>query len=122
MRPPEGSSPLAFAVETTNGIVRITFRGDLDISRYSEVGQVLQRAADVESLHVLIVFDESVRFVDSFTLSELLLFRRRLALKFRRVAVFIANDKVYHMLALTNVAERLSASMNEAEAVKALRD
>jgi len=107
-------------LETTERVVRITFRGDLDISRYDEVGKALQLAMDTDSRPVLIVLDETVHFADSFTLSEMLLFRRRLQSKFRRVAVYCVNANVYHTLTLTNVAERLNASMNEAEALRAL--
>lgn len=109
-----------FALETTDRVVRITFRGDLDISRYDEVGKALQLAIDTASRPVLIVLGETVHFVDSFTLSEMLLFRRRLQSKFRRVAVYCVNANVYHTFALTNVGERLNATMNEAEALEAL--
>jgi anti-anti-sigma factor len=107
-------------METTDHVVRITFRGDLDISRYDEVGKALQAAMDTDSRPVLIVLDETVHFADSFTLSEMLLFRRRLQSKFRRVAVHCVNASVYRTIALTNVAERLNVSMSEAEALKAL--
>jgi len=63
--------------------------------------------------------DASVRFIDSFTLSELLLFRRRLP--FRRVAVYVANANVYRMLTITDVAERLNATMREEDALNILR-
>jgi anti-anti-sigma factor len=107
-------------LETTDRVVRITFRGDLDISRYNEVVQALQLAMDADARPVLIVLDETVHFADSFTLSELLLFRRRLQSKSRRVAVYCLNATVYHTLALTKLAERLNVSMNEADALKAL--
>ena len=116
----EGPAPLPFVLETTEEIVRITFHGDLDISRYDEVGKALQLAMDTDSRPVLIVLDESVRYADSFTLSEMLLFRRRMQGKFRRVAVYCANANVFRTLSLTNVAERLNASMNEADAIKLL--
>lgn len=111
---------MPFALETTERVVRITFRGDLDISRYDEVGKGLQLALESDARPVLIVLDETVTFADSFMLSEMLLFRRRLQNKFRRVAVYCMNVNVYRTLALTNVAERLNASMNEADALKAL--
>lgn len=111
---------MPFALETTDRVVRITFLGDLDISRYDQVGKALQLAMDTGTQPVLIVLDETVHFIDSFTLSEMLLFRRRLQGKFRRLALHCVNANVYHTLTLTNVAERLNATMNEAEALKAL--
>jgi anti-anti-sigma factor len=113
--------PLAFAVESLDDVVRVTFRDDLDISRAHEVGKALQYATEADTLPILIALDASVHYIDSFTLSELLLFRRRLSPSFRRVAVYVANANVYRTLMITDVAERLNASMREEDALSTLR-
>lgn len=113
--------PLAFAVESLDDVVRVTFRDDLDISRAHEVGQVLQYAADADARPILLVFDATVRYVDSFTLSELLLFRRRLLPSFRRIALCVADANVYRTLTITDVAARLNATMREEETLNSLR-
>jgi len=112
--------PLAFAVESLDDVVRITFRDDLDISRAQEMGKALQCATEADARPVLIAFDPSVRYVDSFTLSELLLFKRRLSPS-RRVAVHVADANIYRILIITDVAERLNATMHEEDALKTLR-
>jgi anti-anti-sigma factor len=111
--------PLAFAVESLDDVVRVTFRDDLDISSAHEVGKALQYATEADARPILIALDASVRFIDSFTLSELLLFRRRLS--FRRVAVYVANANVFRTLTITDVAERLNATMREEVALNMLR-
>lgn len=111
--------PLVFAVESLDDVVRVTFRDDLDISRAHEVGKVLQYATEADVRPILIALDASVRYIDSFTLSELLLFRRRLGS--RRVALHVANANVFRMLTITDVAERLNASMSEEDALNSLR-
>lgn len=113
--------PLAFAVESLDDVVRVTFCDDLDISRAHEVGKVLQYATEADDRPVLIVLDPTVRYIDSFTLSELLLFRRRLSPSSRRVALHVANANVFRTLTITGVAERLNASMREEDALNALR-
>ncbi len=111
--------PLAFAVESLDDVVRVTIHNDLDISRAHELGKALQHATEADERPILIALDASVRFIDSFTLSELLLFRRRL--EGRRVAVFVTNANVFRTLTLTGVAERLNATMREEDALSALR-
>jgi anti-anti-sigma factor len=111
--------PLAFAVESLDDVMRITFRDDLDISRAHEVGKALQHVTEADTRPILIVLDATVGYIDSFTLSELLLFRRRLS--FRRVAVYVANANVYRVMTITDVAKRLNATMNEADALSSLR-
>jgi len=110
---------LPFAVESLDDIVRLTFRDDLDISRAHELGKALQYATEADTRPILITLDASVRYIDSFTLSELLLFRRRLAS--RRFAVYVANANIYRMLTITDVAERLNATMREEDALNTLR-
>jgi anti-anti-sigma factor len=111
--------PLAFAVESLDDVVRVTFRDDLDMSRAHEVWKALQHAAEGDARPILIVLDATVRYIDSFTLSEFLLFRRRL--QSRRVAVYVADPNVYRILTITDVATRLNATMTEEDALKALR-
>lgn len=111
--------PLAFSIDSLDDVVRITFRDDLDISRAHEVGKALQDATEADARPILIALDASVRYIDSFTLSELLLFRRRLSL--RCVAVYVANANVYRTLTITDVAERLNATMREEDALNTLR-
>lgn len=113
--------PLAFAVESLDDVVRITFREDLDISRAHEVGKALQYATEADARPILIALDATVRYIDSFTLSELLLFRRRLLPSFRRVALYVADANVFRTLTITDVAGRLNATMREEDALKTLR-
>jgi anti-anti-sigma factor len=110
---------LAFGVESLDDVVRIIFRDDLDMSRAREVGKALQGATEADARPVLISLDASVRYIDSFTLSELLLFRRRLSS--RRVAVHVADANVYRILTITDVAKRLNATMREEDALRTLR-
>ena len=111
--------PLAFAVESLDDVVRVTFRDDLDLSRAHEVGKALQYATEADARPVLIALDASVRYIDSFTLSELLLFRRRLGA--RRVALCVANANIYRLLTITDLVERLNATMREEDALTVLR-
>jgi anti-anti-sigma factor len=111
--------PLAFAVESLDDVVRVTFRDDLDLSRAHEVGKALQYATEADARPVLIALDASVRYIDSFTLSELLLFRRRLG--DRRVALYVANANIYRLLTITDLVERLNATMREEDALTTLR-
>jgi anti-anti-sigma factor len=111
--------PLAFAVESLDDVVRVTFHDDLDMSRAHDLGKALQYATEADTRPVLIALDASVSYIDSFTLSELLLFRRRMPS--RRVAVHVANANVYRVLTITDVAERLNATMREEDALDILR-
>jgi anti-anti-sigma factor len=110
--------PLAFAVESLDDVVRITFRDDLDMSRAHDVGKALQYVAECDTRPILITLDASVGFIDSFTLSEFLLFRRRLGS--RRIALCVANANIYRILTITDVAERLNAAMREEDALSSL--
>ncbi|HEV8021752.1 MAG TPA: STAS domain-containing protein [Candidatus Lustribacter sp.] len=112
---------MAFAVESLDDVVRVKFRDDLDISRAHDFGKALQYATEADHRPVLIALDASVRYIDSFTLSELLMFRRRLSPSSRRVALHVVNANVFRTLTITDVAERLNASMHEEDALKALR-
>ena len=111
--------PLAFAVESLDDVVRLTFRDDLDMSSAHEVGKALQYASETDVRPILIVLDPSVRYIDSFTLSEFLLFRRRM--KSRRVAVHVANANIYRIMTITDVADRLNATLREEDALSTLR-
>jgi anti-anti-sigma factor len=111
--------PLAFAVESLDDVLRVTFHDDLDISRAHDLGKALQHVTEADARPILIALDASVRFIDSFTLSELLLFRRRLTT--RAGAVYVANANVFRTLTLTGVAERLNATMRVEDALNTLR-
>jgi anti-anti-sigma factor len=110
--------PLVFAVELLGDVLRVTFRDDLDMSRAHEVGKALQHAAEFEERPILIALDASVHYIDSFTLSEFLLLRRRFPT--RRIAMHVANANIHRILNITDVAKRLNASMSEEEALNAL--
>lgn len=115
-----GDGLLDFAVEAAGDVLRVRLHGNLDVRRYQEVHKAL-RLAESDSRPVLVMLDEHVRSVDTAMLAELLLFRSRLQRQNRSVAIHVADAQAYHAFAMTNVAQRLNASMSERQALKALR-
>jgi len=89
---------------------RVVFSGDLDISRYPELRRTLE-PFETGTQPVVIVFDESVHFLDTVALSELLLFTRRVQMQDRSVELHVASRNVYRTLSIAGVAERLNATL-----------
>lgn len=114
------TAPLPFVLEAVDEYVRLRFSADLDISRYPEV-QEAARWAEATGRSVVIVLDETVRYIDSVTLSELLLFKRRLDRKDVAVATWVVNSRLYLALKMLDVAERLNAETTEERALTVLR-
>lgn len=115
-----GARVLDFSIEASSDILKVVFRGDLDISRYAEVCEELS-LAERDTRNVLLVFDETVQYIDSFSLSEVLLFQRRLSRAGRLVALHVIRGQVYGMLAASGVVRRLNAYLNGEQALETLR-
>jgi anti-anti-sigma factor len=108
------------AAPTAPEVQRVVFSGDLDISRYPQL-RTLFAPVETGTCPVLIVLDETVGFLDTVALSELLLFTRRLQMQDRPVALHVASRQVYRTLAIAGVAERLHAALTEEEALQVLQ-
>lgn len=111
---------MPFTLEAADEVVRLRFSGDLDISRYPEVCDAV-RWAEATHRPILLALDETVQYIDSITLSELLLFKRRLERNEVPVATWVASGRVFVLLTITDVAERLNATTSEGHALTILR-
>ena len=116
-----GTELLRFAVEASGDVLKVTFRGDLGNSRYAEVCRALS-LGEHSPRNVLIAFDETVTFADSFTLSEIMQLQRRLNRGGRLVALHVVSEQVYKTLVLMGVVGLLRAFRDEEAALKALRE
>lgn len=96
----------------------VPLTGDLDISRYAEIVHILSNVP--HGLPVLVEL-RGTNHVDSFALSELVVFRRNLEREGRRVALFVASAAVRRMLAIANVTELLHVFAVREEALEFLQ-
>jgi anti-anti-sigma regulatory factor len=109
-----------FAVEATGEFLRVRFAGNLDYNRHAEICRALKLAESSER-PVLLYFDDTVHYVDTISLGEVLLCKQRLLRQDRALAVLVANDHVYDILVLAGIAHSLNASLSEEQALRALR-
>jgi len=94
------------------------FEGELDISRFPEVCEVLAHAPQ-GTRPVLLDMRELI-LIDSLCLSEMLMFRHRMENDGRPVAAVVSDPKLYRVFALANVIELLNVDNTYDNALGAL--
>lgn len=77
-------------------IVRVTFQGDVDITRHLQVRDVLDLARN-ERRPTLIEFADTTKYIDSYSLGEVLMFRRHMEEEGIPVSILVRDRNVYRI-------------------------
>ncbi|GAC1419064.1 MAG: hypothetical protein NVSMB64_28560 [Candidatus Velthaea sp.] len=97
-------------------IIRLS--GELDISRYPDVCEILAHAPP--GLGPVLLDLRELVLIDSLCLSELLLFHHRMEDDGRNIAAVVSDAKLYRIFALANVIELLNVYQTLDDAIEAL--
>jgi anti-anti-sigma factor len=110
--------PVDFLYDADGGIVRVTFQGDVDITRHLQVRDVLDLARN-ERRPTLIEFADTTQYIDSYSLGEVLMFRRKMEEDGCPVAIAVRDRNVYRIFDIVSDG-RLAIFSDEEAALRSL--
>lgn len=107
-----------FLYDADGEIVRITFLGDIDIMRHPQVRDVLDLARH-ERHPTLVEFGETTKYLDSYSLGEILMFRRHMEEEGQAVAILVRDRNIYRIFDIVSDG-RLALFSDEEQALRSL--